>query len=168
MCGEIEDWQYAKDVTIRLVTTGAETNVVLGNRFDEVEEIRLNEIMVTGFNGGVSAGAYLRINLNGMTNGTANNEANSGLLVPIDVLNPHSIYNNPRVISRGNRVNVNQFGIALLMPNGTASAFTEACIVLTFVCRRSADSLAEVRRLKSTVHYLPTILDVRTTFNPNE
>lgn len=168
MCGEIEEWQYAKAVTVRLTTSGAQTNVVLGNRFAEVEEIRLNEVMVTGFNGGVSACAYLRIFQDNMTHATANNEANSGLLVPIDVLNPHQVYNNPRPVSQGNRVNINQFGIALLMPNGTAATFTEACFVLTFVCRRSADSLEEVRRLKASVAYLPTIKDVRTTFNPNQ
>lgn len=150
-------------VTVRLTTDGSETNVVLSQQFDDVEEIRLNEFLFTNYQGGTSGACYLRLRQNGLSNATVNNEANPGLLIPVDVLNPHQIYNNPRPISRGQMVNVSHFGIQLLTPAGAAVTFDEASLVLTFVCRRSADSMAEVRRLKSMVDYLPTITDVRTT-----
>jgi hypothetical protein len=168
MCGEIAEWQEAKDVTVRLVTTGARTNVVLSQQFSGVEEIRLNETMITGFNGGTSGAAYLQLFQPGMNNGTSNNEAAHGLLIPYDVLNPHSIYNNPRVISRGNMVNMSQFGIALVLPTtGAPVLFTEASFVLTFVCRRSPDSIAEIRRLKAAMDYPVTTVGLRNTYDPS-
>jgi hypothetical protein len=168
MCGEIQEWQVAKAVNIRLVTSGARQQVILSQQFDDVEEIRLDEIMITGFNGGVSGACYLRIFQNGMQHGACNNEANPGLLVAVDILNPHTVYSRPRTILQGNMVNMSQFGISLLLPTGVAVAFTEASIMLTVVCRRSADSMAEVRRLKATVDYLPSIIDTRTTFRPGQ
>lgn len=166
MCGEIQDWQEARGVTVRLTTDGTRRNVVLGGVWDDVEEIRLDEIMITGFNGGVSGGCYLQIFQPGMRHGTVNNESNSGLLIPVDVLNPHVVHNRPRVIARGQMVNISQFGIGLFMPNGTPATFTEAMLILTFVMRKSADAIEEVRRLKATVDYLPSKLDVANTFNP--
>ena len=166
MCGEIEDWQTAHGVSVRLTGTGARTNVILNQQYDDVEQINLDEIMITGFNAGVSAGMYVRIYQNGLDTSASNNESNPGVLVPVDVLNPNKVYNRPRVLAQGQMVNVSQFAIALFMPDGTPATFNEACIIMTFVRRRTADSSAEVRRLKATVDYLPSIVGASNTYQP--
>jgi len=168
MCGEIQEWQIARSVCIRLITNGNKQLVTLGSKFDDVEEIRLDEIMVTNFNGGVSAAAYVKLYQNGMNEATCNNEQEPGLLIGIDVLNPHTVYQRPRVISVGNMVNINSFNVEMRLPGGAVATFNEAVLILTFVCRRSPDSIAEVRRLKATVDYLPSIIDVRNTFDPTK
>lgn len=166
MCGEIDDWQTARSCTVRIVTNGAPQNIVLGQKYDNVEEVRLDEVMITGFNGGASAAAYLRIGLNGMHHGTSNNEANPGLLIMTDVLNPHTVYQRPRLVGVGHMITVNTFELSLSMPNGAAATFTEASFVLTFVMRKSPEALEETRRLNMLVHAPPGTRDIRNSFNP--
>ncbi len=169
MCGEIQEWQEAKTVFVRLTGSGAQQNVVIGNKFDNVEEVWVDEVMVTGFNGGVSAAAYLNVTINGMHPGSANNEAKPGVLVMVDVLNPHTVYQRPRVVAKGHMVSVNTLKVSLNLPSGVAATFTEAAFTLTLVCRKTADQLEEVRRLKASVDYAPSIRDgmARQTFDPN-
>jgi hypothetical protein len=169
MCGEIEDWQIAKQVNVRLVGGGGRQNINLNGTFANVEEIRVTEVLFTNFNGGVSAGAYLNVHLNGLHPGCVNNEPLSGTLLMCDVLNPHVVYQNPRVVARANQISLNQFGLSIVLPTGAPLVFTEACITLVFVCRRTADEIAEVRRMKALMHYPPSILDgaARNTYNPD-
>ena len=166
MCGDIQPWQTTKTVTVRMVDGGLAQNVVLGNKYDNVEEVRLDEVMITGFNGAVSASAYLKFQTQGLHHGASNNEANSGLLLPIDVLNPHTVYARARVIATGHMITINTFQLSVLMPNGAAATFTEASFVLTFVMRKSPDALEETRRMNMLVHAPPGIIDVRNSYNP--
>jgi len=164
MCGEIQDWQESKTVTVRLTATGLR-NVFLTNKFDRVEEVRVEEILVTGVGG--SGASYLRFEHQNLTDGSAKSEPVPGLMVCIDVLNPHVVYSRPRVIARGDRVSINNFQIGLFTPAGAALGFTEASIVLTFVCRRSEDSLQQIRMLKAAMDYPPSIKDfARNTYEP--
>lgn len=167
MCGEIEDWQIARTVQIRL-TSGAQQQVTLNQKFEAVEEIRLTEFMITNFNGGVSAMAYLNVDISGATHAVTNNTATPGMMLMMDVLNPHTVYSNPATMLKGNLTSVNSFGISLRLPTGAAVTFTEAVFTMTFVCRRSPDSLAEIRALKAQVT-LPSVKDgaARNMFNPD-
>lgn len=166
MCGEIQEWQIARIVQIEL-DRGGLTQVVLNQKFEGVEEIRLNEILITGFNGGVSGHAYLNVDINGATHAITNNTAIPGMMVMVDVLNPHTVYDNPMTVLQGNLCSVNQFGVYFRLSTGAAVVFTQAVLTLTFVCRRSPDSLAEIRALKAQVT-LPSIKDgaARNTYNP--
>lgn len=166
MCGEIEEWQIARFVQMQL-SAGGLTQITLNQKFEAVEEIRLNEILITGFNGGVSGMAYLNVDINGATHAVTNNTAIPGMMVMVDVLNPHTVYNNPVTILKANLCSVNQFGVSFRLPSGAPVTFTEAIFTLTFVCRRSPDSLAEIRALKAQVT-LPSYKDgaARNTYNP--
>jgi len=170
MCGEIQPWQIAKLVNVRLTTSGALQTVTLNKALERVEEIWLDEIQVTGFNAGVSAGAYFNLTVNGMHSGACSNEGKPGVLVMIDILNPHTVYQRPKSLAVGSQCSVNTFKLSVSLPNGTPVTFTEACLSLTFVCRRSPEELEEVRKLKASVDYPPSIRDgaVRNDFNPNE
>ncbi len=158
MCGEIQEWQEAKTATVRLTTNGNQT-VSFTHMFDQVEEIRLDEIMVTNFNGGVSGAAYLNLRLNGMHSGEASNERQEGLLILIDAANPHVIYQRPRLIGNANLVHVNSFQLSFDLPSGIAATFTEFCMVLTFVCRKSEDSISQIRRMKARMGPPPSVRD---------
>lgn len=166
MCGEIEKWQTTAQVTVR-VTSGAEQNIVFSNRYSNVEEIRLTEVQVTGFNGGVSGAFYLKLGLNGFTRSYVDNEAQSGVLIPVDVLNPHTVYSNPRTIAKADKVNFNQFRMSMVLANGATVAVTEACFVFTVVMRKSPEELAEYRKMMSEMD-IPQRRDfVRNSYNPD-
>lgn len=165
MCGEIEEWQERKTVTVRLTQTGKQ-NIQFSGSFDQVEEIRLDEIMVTNFNGGVSASAYLNLSLPGLHSGEYSNERQEGILMLIDTANIHTVFQRPRVIGNANLVHVNSLTFSFNMPSGVAATFTELSLVLTFVCRRSEDSISQIRRFKAMLAPPPSIRDgtVQNTF----
>lgn len=167
MCGETEDWQEAHDASVRITGSGANSIIHLARIYDDVEEVRLNEVLVTGFNGGTSGAFYLQVSHNGLNPSVINNENNKGVLIPVDVLNPHSIYQRPRTIMKGDQVNLQQFELGCVMPDNSVATFTEAVFVFTIVVRKSPDQIAEVRRLKASVDYLPSIkADARNQWNP--
>lgn len=170
MCGEIEDWQTAKQVYVRLENNANNVNITLNNKFDQVEEIRLDEVLVTGWNGGVSSCAYVRIDCNNMSAVTTNNEARAGVLVMVDVNNPHTVYSRPRVLTRGHLVSVNSFQLSIVLPDGTPVNFTEIGLCLTLVCRKGADELEAIRKLKYSAEYPPSVKDsiARNIFHPSE
>lgn len=159
MCGEIEEWQEVKQVDVRLTTSGTATTVQLPLLIERVEQVRLDEIMFVGFNGGASAAVYLDFRTNGINSASANNENRPGCMIQVDVLNPHTAYQRPKVLGNGNFMTTNSFEIAIRLPTGVPVLFTEAALSLTFVCRKSENSLAEVRRLKAMMLPPPSIKD---------
>ena len=166
MCGEIGKHQYAKQVSMRL-TTGADQNVVFSKTFEDVEQVWLDEIMITGFNGGTSASCYVNININGLAKSGINNENNPGMLVPVDVLNPHTVYSRPRVLAEGSLVNINSLSVSIRLPTGAAVALTEASICLTFVMRRPKEEDTAYRVQKNAETRAPSYRDpVRNSYNP--
>jgi len=150
MCGEIEDWQIAHTVCIRLTSNASLNHIQLNSIFQQCEEVRLDEIYLKGFNGGVSTAAYLDFDINGMSSGYAGNEAQKGLLIAFDALQPQQIYSRPKVIARG-MTTLQSFDFSVRLPGGAIPAWTEAAFMLTVVCRRSADSIAEIRKLRQLV-----------------
>lgn len=158
-------WQKAIQVTVR-VTTGALTEIILNKTLEDVEEIRLDEIMITGFNSATSAACYVNVEANNIANGYVNNENRRGLLVPIDVNNPHTYYSRPRLLATSEGVNLNRFGLTISMPSGTAATLTEASLVLTFVVSRPKEEIRAYRE-KMAMMDLPSIKDLaRNTFQP--
>ena len=147
MCGEIEDWQQATTLTIRLGANAGVNIIRLNHIFEQVEEIRLDEIFLNGFNAGVNTSAYLQLNASGLSCGVASNEDRQGLLINYSSTNPQQIYSRPRTIAHG-MTNLQHFTLTVTLPNGTFPVWTEVAFVLTVVTRRSADSLAEVRRMR--------------------
>lgn len=170
MCGEIEDWQTATDVFVRLTTNGSPIQITLPVPYERVEEIRLNEVLAINFNGGASGMGYLAISGQGLTAGTVNTDRRAGVLVMIDVLNPHVFYSRPRVVARAAQSTLQQFEISFLSPVGAAMTFGELGLSLTIVCRKSEDEMAEVRRLKaSIIQDAPSVKDglAKTTYDPH-
>lgn len=147
MCGEIEDWQEAHTLTIRLTSNAAKNTVKINAILAQCEEIRLDEIFLKNFNGGASTAFYLNFEISGMSSGFASNENKSGLLLAYDPSNPQQFYSRPKVLSKG-MTNLSGFSFSVLLPDGSVPSFDEAAFMMTVVCRRSADSLAEVRRLR--------------------
>jgi hypothetical protein len=165
MCGEIMPWQKAVQVCVR-VTSGAWTEIILNKTLEDVEEIRLDEIMITGFNSATSASCYVNVEASSIANGYVNNENKRGLLVPIDVLNPHTYYSRPRLLATSEGVNLNRFGLTITMPSGTAATLTEASLVFTFVMSRPKEEIRAYRE-KMAMMEVPSIKDVaRNSFQP--
>jgi hypothetical protein len=147
MCGEVEKWQYARTVQVRLTTNGNVTNVVLPKQFKNVQEIRLDETFFVAWNGGVTGSAYLRLRLNGASDAAVNSDNQPGLLIGVDVLNPQAIYQRPRTVCYCDNVSVNRFDISITNPAGTAAIlFTEGIINLTLVMQKDPDMIAEYRK----------------------
>lgn len=171
MCGEIQDWQYARTVVIRMTTSGATQKIDFSGIFDQVEEIRLTESFVLGFNGGVSGTGYLELDIPQLSNVTISNERRKGILIMVDNLNPHVIYSNPRVIATGGMTSLQSFQARFLTTAASALpvTFTEAVFVLTLVCRRSVDSIAEVRKMRHMMDYPPSRKDgaIGNSYQPN-
>lgn len=163
MCGEIEDWQIAHTVCIRLPFNSNYNHIQLNSIFQQCEEVRLDEVYLKNFNGGVSTAAYLDFDINGMSSGYAGNEAQKGLLIAFDSLNPLQIYSRPKVIARG-MTTLQSFDFTVRLPGGAVPTWTEAAFMLTVVCRRSADSIAEIRKLRQLVDR-PNIRDGVTSNN---
>lgn len=146
MCGEIEKWQTSRQVCVRLVTNGNAITVQLGRAFEEVEEIRLDEVLAVGFNGAVSAAVFLTLEVSGFSAPTVNNMAQSGTMIMIDVLNPHAIYQRPLTVATAQRSTLSQFIMGVRLPNGNSPAFTEMDFRFTIVMRKPAAEVAEYRR----------------------
>lgn len=171
MCGEIQDWQTASQVFVRLQTNGAATQIVLQVPFERVEEIRLDEVLTTNFNGGAAGMGYLTISGQALTSATINTDRRPGVLIMVDPLNPHVIYSRPRVVSKATQATLQQFELSFLSPTGVPMTFTEMGLVLTIVCRKSEDELEQVRRLKaSIIQESPSVKEgaLRTTFDPHD
>lgn len=151
MCGEIEDWQEAHTVTIRLSGNLGKREIRLNDVFPQCEEIRLDEVFLLGFNGGVATTAYLNFEISGMSSACASNEGQSGLLVAYDPLNPQQLYSRPKRLAKGT-TNLHHFTVSLLLPGGAVPACVEAAFMLTVVTRRSASSIAEVRRMRQMMN----------------
>ena len=167
MCGEIEKWQKAEQVCVR-VTSGSPTKIVLNKAYENVQEIRLDEVMITGFNGGVSAACYVQLEAQGLSNSGCNNENRRGLLVPIDVLNPGTFYSRPRQVATSEGITVNQFELSILLAStGAAATLTEGTFVFTFVMHKPATEIAAYRQ-KVAMMDAPSIRDpVRNSYNPS-
>ena len=159
MCGEIEEWQEVKQVDVRLTTSGAQTTVQLPLLIERVEQIRLDESLFVGFNGGASAAVYLDFRSNGISSVSANNENRPGCMLQVDVLNPHAVYQRPKVLGNGSFMTTNSFEIAIRLPTGVPVLFTECALSLTFVCRKGENALSEVRRMKAAMLPPPSIKD---------
>lgn len=160
----IEPWEEAKTVTVRLAATGLQ-NVELNKAFERLERIYVEEIMLTGVGG--SGAHYLRLDHNNLTDASIKNEPVAGLMICVDVLNPHVVYPRPRLISHGNMTNLQQFQVGFFTPAGAALAFTEASVVLTFVSRKPAASHPQVRQWEARQDYPPSIKDfARNTYEP--
>lgn len=151
MCGEIEDWQEAHTVTIRLTANAGRNEIRLNDVFAQCEEIRLDEIFLLNFNGGAATTAYLAFQINGMSSCTASNEGQEGLLFAYDPLNPQQIYSRPRTLAKG-VTNLHSFSLSVLLPGGATPTWTQAAFMLTVVTRRSASSIAEVRRMRQLMN----------------
>jgi hypothetical protein len=160
MCGEIEDWQIARTIVVRM-TVGTSQKIDLSNLFDQVEEIRLTESFVTNFQGGINGTGYLELDIMGLNNVIVSNERRKGVLIMVDNLNPHSIYSNPRIIATGGLTSIQSFQCRFLDSTAAAApvTFDEAVFVFTFVCRRPVESIAEVRKLRHMMDYPPTRKD---------
>jgi hypothetical protein len=166
MCGEIKAYQTATDVAIRITAAGV--NKINLPQIQRVDEIRLDGFFITGFNGAVSASAYLQISgMSGMREATINSNNKPGCLIAVDVNNPHVIFSRPRVLATGSATTVNNFDINLVMPSGANASFTEACFFITFVCRKSPEEMSEYRQLMAQVE-LPQMKgpDPRNSFQP--
>ena len=166
MCREIEKWQYQRHVTIR-VTNGNLQNINLGDKFADVEEVRLKEYMFTGFNGGVSSAVYCNFQLQGLRHMITNNENQRGFLLMVDVLQPHTVYDDARGIVKGEMANVNQLKLDITLPNGTVPTFTEASFVLVLVMRKSAEEIQSWRMKRAMIEGVPSIVDpAKNYYNP--
>lgn len=159
MCGEIEDWQEVKQVDVRLVTSGAQTVVQLPSLIERVEQIRLDESLFVGFNGGTSGAVFVEFQTNGVNSVSVNNLNRTGCMLQVDVLNPHTVYQRPKILGNGNFMTTNSFSLAIKLPDGTPVLFTEAALSLTFVCRKGENALAEVRKMKASMLPAPSIKD---------
>jgi hypothetical protein len=166
MCGEVQLWQNARESTVR-VTSGATTNIYLPVQMSRVMEVRLDEVFVTGFNGGVSGTAYVNMNIPNMTPVALNNEKQPGFLIGVDVLNPHVVFNRPKLLFKAEGATIQNFQMSVVLPTGATATFTELVLSLTFVMAKSADELKEVRMWRASVEPHPTIMDVRNTYNPS-
>lgn len=165
MCGEIKPWQIQKSVSIRLTTSASNTTVTLPYQFQRVEEIRLDEFLFVGFNGGVSGVTYLNMRINGAASDCINNDNNQGTAIPVNVLTSHMIYNRPRVLQTAHGATVNDFQVRLEQSDGTLTTFTECLLVLTFVMRKSAAELADYRQQQAMLD-IPQMkgVDPRSTY----
>lgn len=165
MCGEVEKWQYARSISVRFVTTGAGTSVVLPYQFKNVQEIRLDETFFVGWNGGVTGTAYLRIRLNGAQDAVVNTDNQPGMLIGVDVLNPHDIFQRPRTVCLCDNVSISRFDVEIRSPAGTAILFTEGFVVLTLVMRKEPEQI-EAYRVASQQVETPQVkgVDPRSTF----
>jgi len=167
MCGEIEDWQEAKTVNIRVTASGGNVQIKLDHIMDSVEEVRMDEIMVLNYNVGTSGSFYLDLDIQDMKSQWVSNERVPGSLVLVDALNPHSIYQRPRVLARGHPVSVQNFVLNARLPTGAPITFDELSLVLTFVCRKNEDTNQATRIANGQRDYLPTIRDVvANSYNP--
>lgn len=151
MCGEIEDWQEAHTVTIRLQGFLGKREIRLNDVFPQCEEIRLDEVFLSNFNGGVATTAYVNFEISGMSSASASNEGQAGLLIAYDPLNPQQLYSRPKRLAKGN-TNLQHFTVSIFLPGGATPNCTEAALMLTVVTRRSASSIAEVRRLRQMMN----------------
>lgn len=167
MCGEIQDYQKASTIAVRLTSAGVQT-ISLPFKFNSVEEIRLDEFMITNFNGGVSGGFYLKLELNGLSTVCLNNTGRSGTLLSMDVLNPKTVYQRPVSLIQAGLTAVTQFQIGLENSNGTATTFNEAIFHFTIVYRKSDSEMAEMRALKQLSYYPPSQIQPRVSWNPYE
>jgi len=156
MCGEIKKWQKARMVTVRLTTNGNLTRISLPVQHQKVQEVRLDEVHFTGFNGGASAGCYLKLDVQGMSEAYANNESRPGMLLSVDVLNPHTVYSRPKMMLESDGSTVQAFNLSIMMPNGTAATFTECNLYFTFVLELSAMEIDEFRAKRAMLSYPPT------------
>ena len=165
MCGEIEDWQTKRQVTVRLTTSAANQSVKLPFQFLRVEEIRLNEAYFSDFNGGTGGITYLNLKINSCNPSAINNDNNPGTALAVDVLSPHKIYQNPRQLQVSPGVAITDFQVRLEQADGALTTFTECLLVLTFVMRKSASEVREYREAQALMD-IPQMkgIDPRTTF----
>lgn len=166
MCGEVQLWQTSRESTVR-VTSGVLTNIYLPCQMSRVMEVRLDEVFVSGFNGGVSGTAYVNMNMPNLNPVAMNNEKQAGFLISVDVLNPHVVYNRPRLLFKSEGATVQNFQMSVTLPSGAVPVFTELVLNLTFVMAKSADELADIRKWRASIEPHPSIMDVRNTYNPS-
>ncbi len=162
MCGDLQPWQTAKTVTVRLTVSAPNTTVNLPYIGERVEAVWLDEYMVVGSNANVG---YLDVKVNNLAHFPINNENLMGTAIAMDVgaVQEHVVLQRPRVICVGQFVNVHNFQISLLTPAGAAVTFTEALFVFTFVMRKDPLQIAEYRRMQAELE-LPSMkaVDPRT------
>lgn len=163
MCGDLQPWQKAKTVTVRLTTSSPNTTVNLPYIGERVEEIWLDEYLVTAPS--VAVG-YLDVKVNNLAHFPVNNDQVMGTAIALDPAatgREHVVLQRPRVLCVGQFVNVHNFQVALLSAAGATVTFTDALFVLTFVMRKDPLEIAEYRRMQAELE-LPSIkgVDPRT------
>ncbi len=124
-------------VNIRLITNGAEQNVVLNKQIANVDAIYLDEVLATGWNGGVATGAYLRFTHPQLRDASIPDNGREGTLLLVDPLNPHETYSN-KLLATGSASTLNSFGVSVKLPTGAPVLFTELYLILTVVSRAPA------------------------------
>jgi hypothetical protein len=156
MCGEIRADQYKTVVNVRLTTNGNETTVTLNKQIQNVEEVRLSEVLGVGFNGGVSTGVYVDVRHPQLSDVNISDNNRPGALVCLEINTPHTVYGN-KLIATGSLATVNSFRVSVQLPTGASVLFTELYLVLTFVSRvshlvsasaREAQALMDVPQMK--------------------
>lgn len=162
MCGEIGADQYTRQLNVRIVTNGNEQTVTLSKQFQDLDELRLDEIMVTGFNSGTSAACYLQVNQRGLSSPAISDNNVPGTLLMVDVLNPHTVFQRPKVIAVSQLGTIASFRMSVKMPDGTPATFTELSMILTAVMRKPGRASVQQMAYDST----PQIkgVDPRSTF----
>lgn len=134
MCGEIRADQYKTVVNVRLTTNGNETTVVLNKQIQNVEEVRLSEVLAVGFNGGVSTGTYVCLKHPQLSDINISDNNQPGALVCLEINTPHTVYGN-KLLATGSLATVNSFRVTVQLSTGAPVLFTELYLVLTFVSR---------------------------------
>lgn len=169
MCGEIEKYQTARQVTIRLETSASNQSIKLPFQFLRVEEIRLDEVMFTNFNGGASGVTYLDLKINNCSSAAINSDNSTGTALGVDVLNPRTVYQRPRVLQTAHGVTINDFQVRLAQSDGTLTTFNQCLLVLTFVMRKSAAEMEQYRAEQASLQ-IPQMkgVDPRSTYQGQE
>lgn len=122
-------------VSVVLTGSGLEQNVSLNKLLIEVLRIELVEALAVGWNGGVSSGAFLRIQHPQLNDISIADRPISGTMLLVDVLNPRTNYTNPKTVAKGQIGNVNGFRISVTNLLGVPVSFTELYLVFNVFCR---------------------------------
>ena len=152
MCGEIQNWQHTKQFSLR-VTSGAVQQLSLSDIFHDCEEVWLDEFLITGFNGGASGACYMKVDASNFTQGARNNEQVRGTMLSVDVLNPHVVFQRPRVVLRSSMSTLQTLEFSLFLSDGTPVAFTEANFHFTVVMRKPKEAIAAERLLMGSFDF---------------
>jgi hypothetical protein len=143
MCGEIQTWQHTKQFSIRLITDGSTRQLSIPEIFHDCEEVWLDEALFVA--PAVSGAVYLVMDASNFTQGSRNNENRRGTMISVSALNPHAIYQRPRVVLRSSLATLQNFEIRLEDSTGSPVVFTEVNLHFTVVMRKPKEANEQVR-----------------------